>query len=462
MRVAFFGNVVNCLYQIAVALRESGDIEPHLYVSSDDPITGRPEAVDPELAGNYPAWIHEGNWITPSAVLAPWRAPITRELRQYDLVVVSGPGPIFAQFAEAAVVLVGQRWRPDGQAVPDHVPRLVPRGGAQGRGVGRGRVAATSGPARHAAVGAAVHADHRRTGTVEGAAGVRLDAVLPARGRHRRVRPGSGAVDRSRCRAAARAGCTVRRLPPVADGVPTDRGVAAGRSAQAQRHPVRGIRAVRARRRWARRAAGDSRHHPVSGDLPAAKELVRQLGIESQVLWATPPMPSGFPLHDLLDLYQASDVVVDDFGAGWFGYVALEGAAMGKPVVTHVDDRVMEQLYSDGTRSAGPGPRTTWPNGSPVWPPTRPSGDRIGSTGRDWVVRHHHRPPPASSTSKPSVPPSLSSGFVVVETSCRCSLTGIRAIVGWSVESSTRRRSRPRGRSVEEPALLLRVKRPWT
>ena len=49
MRVAFFGNVVNCLYQIAVALRESGDIEPHLYVSSDDPITGRPEGVDPEL-----------------------------------------------------------------------------------------------------------------------------------------------------------------------------------------------------------------------------------------------------------------------------------------------------------------------------------------------------------------------------------------------------------------------------
>jgi hypothetical protein len=71
MRVAFFGNVVNCLYQIAVALRESGDIEPHLYVSSDDPITGRPEAVDPELAGNYPAWIHEGSWITPSAGLAP-------------------------------------------------------------------------------------------------------------------------------------------------------------------------------------------------------------------------------------------------------------------------------------------------------------------------------------------------------------------------------------------------------
>jgi hypothetical protein len=92
-------------YQIALA-RESGDIEPHLYVSSEDPITARPESVDPELAGNHPAWIHEGAG-SPPARCRLWRAPITCELQQYDLVGSVGPDRLPSS---PRAVLVGQ-WR---------------------------------------------------------------------------------------------------------------------------------------------------------------------------------------------------------------------------------------------------------------------------------------------------------------------------------------------------------------
>ena len=35
----------------------------------------------------------------------------------------------------------------------------------------------------------------------------------------------------------------------------------------------------------------------------------------------------------MVALYQAADVVADEFGVGWFGYVTLEGLACGRPAL---------------------------------------------------------------------------------------------------------------------------------
>ncbi len=85
-----------------------------------------------------------------------------------------------------------------------------------------------------------------------------------------------------------------------------------------------------------------------AADLPLAREIVAQLGIEDHVLWALPPRPEGFTRPEMLALYDACDVVADEFAAGWFGYVALEGLAVGRPVITHLDAGGMAQLYPDG------------------------------------------------------------------------------------------------------------------
>ena len=126
-----------------------------------------------------------------------------------------------------------------------------------------------------------------------------------------------------------------------------------------------------------------------SRDRAAAKALVDELGISEQVLWARPPHADAFPRHLLFDLYLAADVVGADFGVGWFGYVALEGLAAGKPVLNHLDVPAMAQLYPDGNpicEAATPDEVCAWLLA--LWrdPAQRA---RMGAEGRRWVVAHH-------------------------------------------------------------------------
>jgi glycosyltransferase involved in cell wall biosynthesis len=46
----------------------------------------------------------------------------------------------------------------------------------------------------------------------------------------------------------------------------------------------------------------------------------------------------GVPRHEALQLYARADIVADQFVMGAFGIFALEGLALGKPVLTYLDD----------------------------------------------------------------------------------------------------------------------------
>src|SRR5207248_4826794 len=60
----------------------------------------------------------------------------------------------------------------------------------------------------------------------------------------------------------------------------------------------------------------------------------RSSDLTDQVLWLQPPRPDGFTRDELIDLYAISDVVADQFGAGFFGYVVLEALSVGRPVLS--------------------------------------------------------------------------------------------------------------------------------
>jgi glycosyltransferase involved in cell wall biosynthesis len=47
----------------------------------------------------------------------------------------------------------------------------------------------------------------------------------------------------------------------------------------------------------------------------------------------------------MIDLYSAADVVADDFGIGWIGSVVLEALAIGRPVLSYIDEGVMRSMY---------------------------------------------------------------------------------------------------------------------
>ena len=388
MRVGFFGNVANSLFQVVRALRDRAGIDAHLYVSRTDAFSSRPETVDPALDGNLPPWIHDGDWITRSAVLTPWRAPITAELKAYDLLVVSGAGPIFAQWT-------GRPW---------------------GWFVTGGDL--TVKPFPIAFLGWYKSWEQK--------AGELVGGVWQRRGGRRAdrlfvqpFRPMADSLARLKVPPAA---ISPRYLPIVLDthefrpdrpfGQPDDPVVQRMLAADlAVLHPSRLLMRNDPRlfrtgqwkgndvliRGFAELVRTGKVDDPLlvmldtglSRDLDAGKALVSELGIGEQVLWAKPPRPDTFPRHRLLDLYLAADVVASDFGAGWFGYVTLEGLAVGKPVLNHLDAGPMAQLYPDGhpiVEAATPADVCAQLLRLAQDPAERA---RIGEESRRWVVAHH-------------------------------------------------------------------------
>ena len=46
----------------------------------------------------------------------------------------------------------------------------------------------------------------------------------------------------------------------------------------------------------------------------------------------------GVPHDEALALYREADIVIDQLNAGWYGVLAIEGLALGKPVLTYLFD----------------------------------------------------------------------------------------------------------------------------
>lgn len=83
----------------------------------------------------------------------------------------------------------------------------------------------------------------------------------------------------------------------------------------------------------------------VISDLQLAKQLVINLGIESNVVYLSGVSESGLTRHEMIDLYSISNAVLDDFGAGWFGSIVVESLACSAPVVTYVPEKLMQRMF---------------------------------------------------------------------------------------------------------------------
>lgn len=125
-----------------------------------------------------------------------------------------------------------------------------------------------------------------------------------------------------------------------------------------------------------------------SREVATARRLAASLEITQQVVWLQGPRRSGFDRAELIELYALADVVVDEFGVGWFGYVVLEGLAMGKPVVSHVEEAVMRDLYPSHPICSARTPEDVTRQLSRLCadPALR---NEIGRRGRAWIEQHH-------------------------------------------------------------------------
>ena len=128
----------------------------------------------------------------------------------------------------------------------------------------------------------------------------------------------------------------------------------------------------------------------VGGDkVSGARSMIDELGIREAVNWVSGGSESGLGHVEMVRRYRESDVVADDFGAGWFGGVAIEGAACGNPVLNAVDEGVMEALYPDH-------PFLTAGSGDEVYlrlESLMDGGYRrlVGERSARWALEHHGR-----------------------------------------------------------------------
>jgi len=349
LRVAFYGNIANNFFQLARSVRERSDIDAHLFldaVDRRDEVTMRPENDDPSLRDAYPDWIHTGSYFTALSVAMPWRSPLVKEFQDFDLVVVSGIGPAIAQFA-------GRPW---GFFVTGADLTMIPfplRFFSRWR-TARGRLAMLG-------MGTWQRRGIRRADEIWGQLFSPFQIALE------RLDVDSGRVSKTYLPVIFDATGYARSANSSEDLLDREILSALERSDFVVFHPSRIMMddSQRAReigqwkgndvlvRGFAEFVESGIASAPLlvipvrdaSLDMGRARALVEDLGIEASVLWARPPRPSGFTRHELTALYSAANVVADDFGIGWFGAVVLEALSLGRPVLSHLDEAVMQELY---------------------------------------------------------------------------------------------------------------------
>ena len=351
IRIAFFGNVANNWYQMAKAIRRFPDMDAHLFLDGADGSQNSPENDDPSLGGKYPEWIHR---LPPPRIaekIFPWRRNAVAVLSKYDIVVVSGGGPIFAHYTGRPVVFFATGGDITIAPFPIEFSFLYPSwkmkaktlffGAWQRRGIKKCEELwiLPFPPLVHGA---------RKLGIRDEDVAAEYCPIL---------------IDTDRFKE---------------DPEPEKSGVAAVAEIRSKFdftvfHPSRFLMHARENLMLAGEWKGNDLlirafakfverqpsiraglvliqrpddQHGANADREV-KDLIRELGIKKNVLWLQPPNENGaFTRAELIAIYSACDVAAGDFGAGWFGSITLEGLALSRPVIGYVDKGALDKMYA--------------------------------------------------------------------------------------------------------------------
>ena len=386
MKIALYGNTCNNFFAVARALRGSSDIDAHLYVDHDAPANQLPESDEPALRGGYPPWMHKGRYRTLASRIWPRTSPLIREFQRYDLVLVSGHGIQLAPYVRRPFIFYATGWdltvapfplrfmgRPTGLA--EHVSALL-NGIWQRRGIA-GAWQIWSQPF------APFRTALRRLGVPPEKIAPRYFPIMI-----------DTKVFQNDERAQRSDDPNVRRILDGHDFVVFHPSRMMTNAAQPYVDAGQWKGNDKLLEGFARFVAANPAARPVLAliDRPAdraiASPLIAKLGIERNIAWLTPSHRAGFERIEMLPFYSVADVVVDEFGVGWFGSIVVEGLSMGKAVLCHLDEPVMKTLYPWHPVLT---PRTPEEIASCLTDLYRDPAERMrrGAMGRRWAEEFH-------------------------------------------------------------------------
>lgn len=345
----------NFLYQIAKSLRvpdASGNVvDAHLFIERSADLQNLPESDDPELAGRYPAWIHVGDWLQGKSralgIAYPAALSVLAQWKNFDLLVVSAEGPSAARFCGKPYIFLSGGGDltlmpfPDRAAALNEQPGFIKslawrlRAHWQRKGIASASTIVTQpfqpfldslsqlgiAPERIAGTTSLLSLDTDRFRRLP------ADQIAWIGPQAERLRQSDFVIFHP-SRMMIRDSAVLRATGQWKANDSLLRGFAAFLATGTAKRPLLAL---------------IDRVH--SFDIGLAKAEIQRLGIQDHVVWLQGSSQEGFTRHELIELYSLSHVVADDFGAGWFGSVALEACATECAVLTYVDEKAMRAMY---------------------------------------------------------------------------------------------------------------------
>lgn len=345
MKVAFYGNVCNNYYTLAKALRNHLNIDAHLYLNHKVDIQNLPESDDPELKNNYPDWIHYGRQWDPVPFFKKLDRTFIRELNKYDVVFVSEFGVMLAPYLRAKTLFyvtgadLTQLPFPGkfSHKFKNFIDRLKWE----------------------------YFAFHQRRG-IKSCTKILTQPFFPFANALKELNVKDEKI--SKCYFPLLMDTNVITanenalneidpfnkkllepfkfiiLHPSRINLDTSKGAIDSGQWKGNDNLLRGL-AVFIKKYDVHNICVAMPDRIFSPDIPKAKEIIQELGIQDNIVWLKPSVPQGFSRNELMNFYSISHIVADEFATGWFGSIVVEGMACKKPSFCYVDEEVMKQLY---------------------------------------------------------------------------------------------------------------------
>ncbi len=347
MRVALIGNVCNNMYNIGLALKRYTNIQPHLYLGNDLDIHTTPVLNDPD-AVNQGDWVfHDKKW-DPTSYYKRLDKTFIRKLtaEQYDAIIVSSAGVWLAPHVKNSTFL---HWTTGGDITKMPFPRAF---SFSYKGVFAKLKALYIGSIQRRAMKYVSHflshpftpnylALSRLKVPPEKIAEVYFPIIIDTEifkfnpnYKSRISKENLEKIEKFSFRIFHPSRLMISRRQALVDAGQWkgNEMLLQGLRVFIDKHGINDICVMLPNR-------------VQSVDKAMFDAEIDRLKLNNNIVWLNGKTNQGFDKQEMVALYSSSDLVVDEFGAGWFGSIVVEGTACSRPTMCYLDEVGMKKMY---------------------------------------------------------------------------------------------------------------------